>query len=206
MLSKPCHSGEKIQVGISHRGGPLLLNGWQEAAMDLSKPPGELGIGGETGPVGHITHAVHTPPPPPPPHPNPHPPPPPPHKLPNLSSMQGSLGLDMAGILQAGLIHPVTGQIVNGSLRRDDFMRRRRGRRRNVDGPDISFIRSHGLSVSDQQVGLTFRSDVRTNSCKMFAQNACWVWVKTKQYYCFNHWTVETAVLKLAYFPKSVML
>lgn len=179
MLSKPCHSGEKIQVGISHRGGPLLLNGWQEAAMDLSKPPGELGIGGETGPVGHITHAVHTPPPPPPPHPTPHPPPPPPHKLPTLSSMQGSLGLDMAGILQAGLIHPVTGQIVNGSLRRDDFMRRRRGRRRNVEGPDISFIRSHGLSVPDQQVGLTFRSDVRKNSCKMFAQNACLAWILT---------------------------
>ncbi|XP_062400632.1 chromodomain-helicase-DNA-binding protein 6 isoform X4 [Sardina pilchardus] len=159
VLSKPCHTGEKIQVGIPHRGGPLLLNGWQEAAMDLSKPPGELGIGGETGPVGHITHTVHTPPPPPPSHP-----PPPQHKLPTLSSMQGSLGLDMAGILQAGLIHPVTGQIVNGSLRRDDFMRRRRGRRRNVDGPDISFMRSHGLSVQEQQVGLAFRLEPRPDS------------------------------------------
>ncbi|KAL2090640.1 hypothetical protein ACEWY4_012903 [Coilia grayii] len=148
VLSKSCHAGEKMPVGIPHRGGPLLLNGWQEAAMDLSKPPGELGIGGEAGPVGHMTHTVHTPPPPPPPS---HPHPPPPHKLPSLSSMQGTLGLDMAGILQAGLIHPVTGQIVNGSLRRDDFMRRRRGRRRNVDGPDITFMRSHTLSVPEQQ-------------------------------------------------------
>ncbi|XP_042563774.1 chromodomain-helicase-DNA-binding protein 6 isoform X2 [Clupea harengus] len=140
VLSKPCHSGEKIQVGIPHRGGQLLMNGWQEAAMDLSKPPGELSIGGETGSrdMGHMTHTVHNPPPPQ-------------HKLPSLGSMQGSLGLDMAGILQAGLIHPVTGQIVNGSIRRDDFMRRRRGRRRNVDGPDISFMRSHGLNVSEQQ-------------------------------------------------------
>ncbi|KAK7915970.1 hypothetical protein WMY93_011731 [Mugilogobius chulae] len=46
--------------------------------------------------------------------------------------------LDMAGILQAGLIHPVTGQIVNGSLRSDDALRRRRGRRRNVEASTLS--------------------------------------------------------------------
>uniref|UniRef100_A0AAY4EUF0 DNA helicase n=1 Tax=Denticeps clupeoides TaxID=299321 RepID=A0AAY4EUF0_9TELE len=136
VLSKPCHSGEKIQVGVSHRGGSLLLNGWQEAAIDLSKP-GELMIGGEPGRVGHLTHAVHSAA----------------HKLAPLGSMQSSLGLNMADILQAGLIHPVTGQIVNGTLRRDDaFMRRRRGRRRNVDGPDLGFIRSRGLHVPEQQV------------------------------------------------------
>uniref|UniRef100_A0A8D3DIC3 Chromodomain helicase DNA binding protein 6 n=1 Tax=Scophthalmus maximus TaxID=52904 RepID=A0A8D3DIC3_SCOMX len=56
-------------------------------------------------------------------------PPPPPITAP----LTGSVGLDMAGILQAGLIHPVTGQIVNGSLRGDDSLRRRRGRRRNVE-------------------------------------------------------------------------
>uniref|UniRef100_A0AAY4EUP8 DNA helicase n=1 Tax=Denticeps clupeoides TaxID=299321 RepID=A0AAY4EUP8_9TELE len=135
VLSKPCHSGEKIQVGVSHRGGSLLLNGWQEAAIDLSKP-GELMIGGEPGRVGHLTHAVHSAA----------------HKLAPLGSMQSSLGLNMADILQAGLIHPVTGQIVNGTLRRDDaFMRRRRGRRRNVDGPDLGFIRSRGLHVPEQQ-------------------------------------------------------
>uniref|UniRef100_A0A669D2Y8 Chromodomain helicase DNA binding protein 6 n=1 Tax=Oreochromis niloticus TaxID=8128 RepID=A0A669D2Y8_ORENI len=56
-------------------------------------------------------------------------PPPPPITAP----LPGPVGIDMAGILQAGLIHPVTGQIVNGSLRGDDSMRRRRGRRRNVE-------------------------------------------------------------------------
>lgn len=134
---KPCHAGEKMSVGAPHRGGPLLLNGWQEAAMDLSKA-GEMGIGVEPGTVGHMTHPGH----------------PAPHKLPSMSPMQGSLGLDMAGILQAGLIHPVTGQIVNGNLRRDDaVMRRRRGRRRNVEGPDIGFAKSAGLHGPEQQVG-----------------------------------------------------
>ncbi|KAG5836431.1 hypothetical protein ANANG_G00254650 [Anguilla anguilla] len=133
---KPCHAGEKIPVGVTtHRGGPMLLNGWQEAAMDLSKA-GEMGIGVEPGTVGHMTHPGH----------------PAQHKLPSMSPMQGSLGLDMAGILQAGLIHPVTGQIVNGNLRRDDaVMRRRRGRRRNVEGPDMGFVKSSGLHVPEQQ-------------------------------------------------------
>ncbi|KAJ8259214.1 hypothetical protein COCON_G00182260 [Conger conger] len=132
---KPCHVGEKIPAGVPHRGGQLLLNGWQEAAMDLSKA-GEMGIGLEPGAVGHMTHPGH----------------PAQHKMPSMSSMQGSLGLDMAGILQAGLIHPVTGQIVNGNLRRDDaVMRRRRGRRRNVEGPDIGFAKSTGLHGPEQQ-------------------------------------------------------
>uniref|UniRef100_A0AAR2IIT3 DNA helicase n=1 Tax=Pygocentrus nattereri TaxID=42514 RepID=A0AAR2IIT3_PYGNA len=105
VLAKSSHLGEKIQVGVSHRGSALLLNGWQEAAMDL-----------------HMTHSVQSAP----------------HKIPGL----GSMGLDMAGILQAGLIHPVTGQIVNGSLRRDDsIMRRRRGRRRNVEDSDLGFMK-----------------------------------------------------------------
>ncbi|XP_029103651.1 chromodomain-helicase-DNA-binding protein 6 isoform X2 [Scleropages formosus] len=122
---KSCPSVEKIPVGMPHRGGALLLNGWQDAAMDLSKA-GELGM----------AHAGHTGP----------------HKLPPLNSLPGSLGLDMAGILQAGLIHPVTGQIVNGSLRRDDAaMRRRRGRRRNVDGADVGFVKNQDLHVPEVQ-------------------------------------------------------
>uniref|UniRef100_A0A8C7G3H4 Chromodomain helicase DNA binding protein 6 n=1 Tax=Oncorhynchus kisutch TaxID=8019 RepID=A0A8C7G3H4_ONCKI len=125
--------------------GALLLNGWQEAAMDLSKA-GDLGIGGEVAAtVDHMSHQVH----------------PSSHKLPAMgamqsviqSAMQGSVGVDMAGILQAGLIHPVTGQIVNGNLRRDDaFMRRRRGRRRNVEAVDMGFVKSRGMHVPEQQV------------------------------------------------------
>uniref|UniRef100_A0A9J8A574 Chromodomain helicase DNA binding protein 6 n=1 Tax=Cyprinus carpio carpio TaxID=630221 RepID=A0A9J8A574_CYPCA len=124
VLAKPSHLGEKIQV-VPHRANALLLNGWQDAAIDLSKPT-ELTVGGDSGPVGQMSHTVQSAP----------------HKITGIGSIQGSLGLDMAGILQAGLIHPVTGQIVNGSLRRDDSMlRRRRGRRRNIETPDLSFIK-----------------------------------------------------------------
>uniref|UniRef100_A0A8C7G3E9 Chromodomain helicase DNA binding protein 6 n=1 Tax=Oncorhynchus kisutch TaxID=8019 RepID=A0A8C7G3E9_ONCKI len=145
VLSKQGHSGEKMPLTVPHQGGALLLNGWQEAAMDLSKA-GDLGIGGEVAAtVDHMSHQVH----------------PSSHKLPAMgamqsviqSAMQGSVGVDMAGILQAGLIHPVTGQIVNGNLRRDDaFMRRRRGRRRNVEAVDMGFVKSRGMHVPEQQV------------------------------------------------------
>uniref|UniRef100_A0A8D3D6S6 Chromodomain helicase DNA binding protein 6 n=1 Tax=Scophthalmus maximus TaxID=52904 RepID=A0A8D3D6S6_SCOMX len=75
-------------------------------------------------------------------------PPPPPITAP----LTGSVGLDMAGILQAGLIHPVTGQIVNGSLRGDDSLRRRRGRRRNVEALYSEFTKSRGLHLPETQV------------------------------------------------------
>uniref|UniRef100_A0A8C7HT06 Chromodomain helicase DNA binding protein 6 n=1 Tax=Oncorhynchus kisutch TaxID=8019 RepID=A0A8C7HT06_ONCKI len=137
VLSKQCHTGENMPVTVSNRGGALLLNGWQEAAMDLSKA-GDLGIGGDAAAtVGHMSHQVH----------------PVARKLPAMSAMQGSVGKDMAGILQAGLIHPVTGQIVNGNLRCDDaIMRRRRGRRRNVEAVDIGFVKSRGMHVQEKQV------------------------------------------------------
>uniref|UniRef100_A0A8C9YCD2 Chromodomain helicase DNA binding protein 6 n=1 Tax=Sander lucioperca TaxID=283035 RepID=A0A8C9YCD2_SANLU len=78
------------------------------------------------------------------------PPPPPPITAP----LQGSVGMDMAGILQAGLIHPVTGQIVNGSLRGDDSLRRRRGRRRNVEALYSEFTKIRGLHLPETQVGV----------------------------------------------------
>lgn len=137
---KPCPAVEKIPVGMPHRAGALLLNGWQEAAMDLSKA-GELSMGGEAA-VGQAG----------------------PHKLPPLGPLQSSRGLDMASILQAGLIHPVTGQIVNGNLRRDDAaMRRRRGRRRNVEGPEVDFPKSRELHTPDPQVLLPSHSEMAFN-------------------------------------------
>uniref|UniRef100_A0A672PWZ6 Chromodomain helicase DNA binding protein 6 n=1 Tax=Sinocyclocheilus grahami TaxID=75366 RepID=A0A672PWZ6_SINGR len=136
VLAKPSHLGEKIQVGVPHRVNALLLNGWQDAAIDLSKPT-ELTVGGDSGPISQMSHTVQSAP----------------HKITGIGSIQGSLGLDMAGILQAGLIHPVTGQIVNGCLRRDDSMlRQRRGRRRNVETPDLSFIKRQSMNLPEQQV------------------------------------------------------
>lgn len=104
--------------------------------MDLSKPT-EIAFGREAESMRHVSHAVQAGP----------------HKMPNLSSMEGLIGLDMAGILQAGLVHPVTGQIVNGSLRRDDsIMRRRRGRRRNVEALDLELIKERDINLTNTKV------------------------------------------------------
>lgn len=127
----------------SHRTGAMLINGWQEAAIDLTKASGEIattsGIGTGEAVVHHNAGAgsSHKLPPPPP----------------ITAPLPGSVGIDMAGILQAGLIHPVTGQIVNGSLRGDDSLRRRRGRRRNVEALYSEFTKSRGLHLPETQVG-----------------------------------------------------
>uniref|UniRef100_A0A667XWZ7 Chromodomain helicase DNA binding protein 6 n=1 Tax=Myripristis murdjan TaxID=586833 RepID=A0A667XWZ7_9TELE len=155
----PCHTaatgsstGEKVPVVAppSHRSGAMLINGWQETAIDLTKPPGEItatagigtgeavvapGIGHHQSHHGTGTGSAHKLPPPPP----------------ITAPLPGSVGIDMAGILQAGLIHPVTGQIVNGSLRGDDALRRRRGRRRNVEALYSEFAKSRGLHLPETQ-------------------------------------------------------
>ncbi|XP_024864605.1 chromodomain-helicase-DNA-binding protein 6, partial [Kryptolebias marmoratus] len=134
--------GEKVPVVAppSHRSGAMLINGWQEAAIDLTKSSGEIsttsgagtseaaGIGQSSAAAGKVA------------------------ALPPITApLPGPVGLDMSGILQAGLIHPVTGQIVNGSLRGDDSLRRRRGRRRNVEALYSEFAKSRGLHLPDAQ-------------------------------------------------------
>uniref|UniRef100_A0A3B4AM20 Uncharacterized protein n=1 Tax=Periophthalmus magnuspinnatus TaxID=409849 RepID=A0A3B4AM20_9GOBI len=123
-LSFPLSTNEKaasIVAPPTHRTPPMLINGWQETAMDLTKPSG--GDQEEGGGAKKLA--------------------PPPISAPLP-------GLDMAGILQAGLIHPVTGQIVNGSLRSDDALRRRRGRRRNVEALYSEFTKGRGLTPEAQ--------------------------------------------------------
>ncbi|XP_034021847.1 chromodomain-helicase-DNA-binding protein 6 [Thalassophryne amazonica] len=140
-------SGENVAVVAppSHRPGAMLINGWQEAAIDLTKSSGEIttttsSIGtGEPivapGVGHHGTSAGSS------------------HKLPPpiTAPLPGAVGIDMAGILQAGLIHPVTGQIVNGSLRGEDSLRRRRGRRRNVDALYSEYTKTRGLQLPETQ-------------------------------------------------------
>ncbi|XP_008406537.1 chromodomain-helicase-DNA-binding protein 6 isoform X3 [Poecilia reticulata] len=137
-------SEEKVAVVAtpSHRAG-AMLNGWQEAAIDLTKSSGEIsttsGAGtNEAAGIGHPNAGAAGS-----------------HKLPPLppitAPLPGSVGIDMSGILQAGLIHPVTGQIVNGSLRGDDSLRRRRGRRRNVEALYSEFAKSRGLHLPEAQ-------------------------------------------------------
>uniref|UniRef100_A0A3Q4HM05 Chromodomain helicase DNA binding protein 6 n=1 Tax=Neolamprologus brichardi TaxID=32507 RepID=A0A3Q4HM05_NEOBR len=130
----------------SHRTGAILINGWQEAAIDLTKSSGEISTTSNIGTneavvapgISHLNAGAgssHKIPPPPP----------------ITAPLPGPVGIDMAGILQAGLIHPVTGQIVNGSLRGDDSMRRRRGRRRNVEALYSEFTKSRGLHLPESQ-------------------------------------------------------
>lgn len=136
-----------VVASTSHHTEAMLINGWQESAIDLTKTSGEIsttsGIGtGEAvaapgmGHHGAVAGSSHKLPPPPP----------------ITAPLTGCVGIDMAGILQAGLIHPVTGQIVNGSLRGDDSLRRR-GRRRNVEALYSEFTKSRGLHVPETQVG-----------------------------------------------------
>ncbi|XP_028667855.1 chromodomain-helicase-DNA-binding protein 6 isoform X2 [Erpetoichthys calabaricus] len=127
---------EKIPIAITHANAPLVLNGWQETAIDLSKA-GDLNASPSQMHLGSGAN-----------------------KMGSISALQSTLGMDMAGILQAGLIHPVTGQIVNGNLRRDDaVMRRRRGRRKNVEGVDLQFSKSQNFQEQngdgDQKQGTT---------------------------------------------------
>uniref|UniRef100_A0A8B9DFF4 Chromodomain helicase DNA binding protein 6 n=1 Tax=Anser cygnoides TaxID=8845 RepID=A0A8B9DFF4_ANSCY len=111
------------QLAATHIHSPIVLNGWREAAVDLSR--NSDGSPGNSSPFPLNTNMP---------------------KLGTVNTLQGSLGMDLSGILQAGLIHPVTGQIVNGSLRRDDAaMRRRRGRRKNVEGMDLIFLKERPL-------------------------------------------------------------
>ncbi|XP_019406287.1 PREDICTED: chromodomain-helicase-DNA-binding protein 6 isoform X3 [Crocodylus porosus] len=118
------------QLAASHPHTPIVLNGWQDSAVDLSRTSD--GSPGNACPFPLNTSAP---------------------KLGTVNSLQGSLGMDLSGILQAGLIHPVTGQIVNGSLQRDDAaMRRRRGRRKNVEGIDLVFLKERNLQTRLQDI------------------------------------------------------
>lgn len=127
----------------SHRTGAMLINGWQETAIDLTKSSGEISTTSGTVSTGEavVAPAVSAG--------SSHKLPPPPITAP----LTGSVGIDMAGILQAGLIHPVTGQIVNGSLRGDDSLRRRRGRKRNVEALYSEFTKNRRLHLPETQVG-----------------------------------------------------
>lgn len=135
--------GSPVVASASHPAG-AVVNGWQESAIDLTKASGEIsttsGVGaGEAAGMDHYAPSDGAG-----------------QKLalpPITAPLAGCVGIDMAGILQAGLIHPVTGQIMNGSLRGDDSLKRRRGRRRHVEALYSEFAKSRGLHVADTKVG-----------------------------------------------------
>lgn len=120
------------EYSATHGRPPIVLNGWHgESAIDLS-----CSSEGSPGATSPFPVSASTP------------------KIGAISSLQGALGMDLSGILQAGLIHPVTGQIVNGSLRRDDVaMRRRRGRRKHIEGGmDLIFLKEQTLQAGILEV------------------------------------------------------
>ncbi|XP_073930881.1 chromodomain-helicase-DNA-binding protein 6 isoform X3 [Castor canadensis] len=120
------------QFSATHGHPPIILNGWHgESAIDLS-----CSSEGSPGATSPFPVSANTP------------------KIGAISSLQGALGMDLSGILQAGLIHPVTGQIVNGSLRRDDAAtRRRRGRRKHIEGGmDLIFLKEQTLQAGILEV------------------------------------------------------
>ncbi|XP_069845871.1 chromodomain-helicase-DNA-binding protein 6 isoform X3 [Dipodomys merriami] len=120
------------QFSVTHGHPPIVLNGWHgESAIDLS-----CSSEGSPGATSPFPVSASTP------------------KIGAISSLQGTLGMDLSGILQAGLIHPVTGQIVNGSLRRDDAAtRRRRGRRKPAEGGmDLIFLKEQTLQAGILEV------------------------------------------------------
>ncbi|XP_035302697.1 chromodomain-helicase-DNA-binding protein 6 isoform X6 [Cricetulus griseus] len=120
------------QYSATHGHPPIVLNGWHgESAIDLS-----CSSEGSPGTTSPFPVSTSTP------------------KIGAIGSLQGALGMDLSGILQAGLIHPVTGQIVNGSLRRDDAaMRRRRGRRKHIEGGmDLIFLKEQTLQAGILEV------------------------------------------------------
>ncbi|XP_049635058.1 chromodomain-helicase-DNA-binding protein 6 isoform X3 [Suncus etruscus] len=120
------------QFSTTHGHPPIILNGWHgESAIDLS-----CASEGSPGGTSPFPVSASTP------------------KIGAISSLQGALGMDLSGILQAGLIHPVTGQIVNGSLRRDDAaMRRRRGRRKHAEGGmDLILLKEQTLQAGILEV------------------------------------------------------
>lgn len=120
------------QFSATHGHPPIVLNGWHgESAIDLS-----CTSEGSPGATSPFPVSASTP------------------KVGAIGSLQGALGMDLSGILQAGLIHPVTGQIVNGSLRRDDAAtRRRRGRRKHAEGGmDLIFLKEQTLQAGILEV------------------------------------------------------
>ncbi|XP_027625998.1 chromodomain-helicase-DNA-binding protein 6 [Tupaia chinensis] len=120
------------QFSATHGHPPIVLNGWHgESAIDLS-----CSSEGSPGATPPFPVSTSTP------------------KIGAIGSLQGALGMDLSGILQAGLIHPVTGQIVNGNLRRDDAAtRRRRGRRKHVEGGmDLIFLKEQTLQAGILEV------------------------------------------------------
>lgn len=118
---------------------------WQDAAIDLTKASAEAAAAGGEGDqqapgLAHkLAHKLA---------------PPAPAQAPDAAAaaaLADCVGVDISRILQSGLVHPVTGQVVNGSLKGELCLRTRAGRRRNADVLYADF-KSRGLRLSESPV------------------------------------------------------
>lgn len=127
---------------LAQRTDVSLNHMWQDSAIDLTKSSGgaslSAGDGAEEAPVapGSDPHAAssHTAPPP------------------NSAPPTDCVGVDIGRILQAGLMQPMTGQLLNGSLKGDHSIRTKGSKRRSVDALYCDFSKSRGLLLSETPV------------------------------------------------------
>lgn len=126
---------------LAQRTDVSLNHMWQDSAIDLTKSSGEPslsgGDGAEEAPVAPSSdpHAASS------------------HKTHNTAPPTECVGVDIARILQSGLMQPMTGQIVNGGLKGDHSIRTKGSKRRSVDALYCDFSKSRGLQLSETPVG-----------------------------------------------------
>lgn len=130
---------------LAQRADVSLNHMWQDSAIDLTKTSGEQsltgGDGAEGAPVArgsdqHAASSHKTPPLPP-----------------NAAPPTDCVGVGIARILQSGLIQPMTGQIVNGSLKGDHSIRTKGSKKRSLDALYCDFSKNRGLHLPETQVG-----------------------------------------------------
>lgn len=130
---------------LAQRADVSLNQMWQDSAIDLTKTSGDQRLTGGDGAEealvapGSDQHAASS------------------HKTPSLppnaAPPADCVGVDIARILQSGLIQPMTGHLVNGSMKGDHSIRTKGSKKRSVEALYCDFSKSRGLHLSETQVG-----------------------------------------------------
>lgn len=126
---------------LAQRTDVSLNHMWQDSAIDLTKSSAEPSLSGGDGaeessvaPSRVDLHAASS------------------HKPPNTALPADCVAVDIGRILQSGLMQPMTGQIVNGSLKGDHSIRTKGSKRRSVDTLYCDFNKTRGLQLSETPV------------------------------------------------------
>lgn len=139
--TSPASRAPPVVSPLAQRTDVPLNHMWQDSAIDLTKSSGEPSLSGGDGAEeasvapGSDPHTASS------------------HKAPNTAPPTDCVGVDITRILQSGLMQPMTGQIVNGSLKGDHSIRTKGSKRRSVDALYCDFSKSRGLQLSETPVG-----------------------------------------------------